>query len=272
MAADVTVATFNLHGGVDAWGRPFDAVRAIANLRADLLLLQEVWTTTGEPSAASQLAELIGGSVHEVTMATGRRAKPHPSAPPRWRRHRARLDGDHALYLESQRPLDHRLASSDRYRDATPGSLGLAIVTTLPVTATAVVHLEHLRRDRVARALLVVTVLLGEVEVTVVCTHMGHLSHGSPLHFSRLRRELATLGGPSRPMVVGGDMNLWGPGVRLQLPGLRRAVKGPTWPSWRPHSQLDHLLVSRPLVVIGGRVVDERASDHRPVLARLRLR
>jgi endonuclease/exonuclease/phosphatase family metal-dependent hydrolase len=46
-------------------------------------------------------------------------------------------------------------------------------------------------------------------------------------------------------------------------------VRGRTWPAWRPHSQLDHLLVNRAINVIDGRVLADASSDHRPIVATL---
>ena len=43
-APDLVVASFNIHSGVDGWGRRFDLVRACAELDADLIVLQEAWT------------------------------------------------------------------------------------------------------------------------------------------------------------------------------------------------------------------------------------
>ena len=67
-------------------------------------------------------------------------------------------------------------------------------------------------------------------------------------------------------------MNLWGPPVRALLPGWRLAVTGRTWPSWRPHSQIDHILVRGRLKVGSGTVLPPAGSDHRPVRAELILR
>jgi endonuclease/exonuclease/phosphatase family metal-dependent hydrolase len=64
-------------------------------------------------------------------------------------------------------------------------------------------------------------------------------------------------------------MNLWGPPVSLLLPGWRRAVRGRTWPSWRPHSQPDHVLVTSVVRVIDGAVVRTGNSDHLAVRAHL---
>ena len=79
-------------------------------------------------------------------------------------------------------------------------------------------------------------------------------------------------GGPYTPGVLAGDMNMWGWSVDRLVPrGWRRAVKGRTYPSPRPHSQTDHILVNEGVEVVGGEVVRQAMSDHRPVRARLRV-
>ncbi len=44
---------------------------------------------------------------------------------------------------------------------------------------------------------------------------------------------------------------------------------GRTWPAWRPHSQIDHILVRGALRPVDGRVLPDSGSDHRPVRAEL---
>jgi endonuclease/exonuclease/phosphatase family metal-dependent hydrolase len=48
-------------------------------------------------------------------------------------------------------------------------------------------------------------------------------------------------------------------------------VRGRTWPAHRPHSQIDHVLVRDDVEVVDAAVLDEVASDHRPVRVTLRL-
>jgi endonuclease/exonuclease/phosphatase (EEP) superfamily protein YafD len=84
----------------------------------------------------------------------------------------------------------------------------------------------------------------------------------------RLRRALPA---SPPPLVVAGDFNLWGPPVRMLLPGWRRAVVGRTWPARRPHSQIDHVLVRGDVTAVTGEVLSDVGSDHRPVRVRLRL-
>jgi endonuclease/exonuclease/phosphatase family metal-dependent hydrolase len=74
---------------------------------------------------------------------------------------------------------------------------------------------------------------------------------------------------PSWPGVLVGDMNFWGPPVSLALPGWRRAVRARSYPSWRAHSQIDHILVTRAVKVLSGESVAVGRSDHLPLRARL---
>jgi endonuclease/exonuclease/phosphatase family metal-dependent hydrolase len=56
------------------------------------------------------------------------------------------------------------------------------------------------------------------------------------------------------------------------LRGWRQAARGASWPSWWPHSQLDHLFVRGPIDVVSGGVLDRRSSDHRPAQASIVVR
>jgi endonuclease/exonuclease/phosphatase family metal-dependent hydrolase len=84
-----------------------------------------------------------------------------------------------------------------------------------------------------------------------------------------LRAALPPADGPG---VFAGDMNMWGWAVeRLAPRGWRRAVRGRTFPSHRPHSQTDHVLVTPPVRILEAEVVPQVMSDHRPVRVRLGL-
>ncbi|HZD64537.1 MAG TPA: endonuclease/exonuclease/phosphatase family protein, partial [Acidimicrobiales bacterium] len=102
----------------------------------------------------------------------------------------------------------------------------------------------------------------------VVATHLAHLSRGSLLQLHRLRAHLP---GAGEAAVLGGDMNMWGPLLAANLPGWRRAARGRTWPALLPHSQIDHLLVTPRVGVVGGGVLPDIGSDHRGLRAVLRL-
>ena len=267
-----TVATYNVHAGVDAWGRTVDAAGEAAKLDADIYLLQENWVDGAGGSVARDLGTLVGGSVHEVALAHGRRALPHPEAAADWHRTRAFLDGDHALFVDSELPLRGRLAESARFADAEVGSWGIAIVSRFEVSATRILDLGRRPRDRAHRRVLVAEVAAPGGTVEVACVHMSHLIHGSPVQIRTLGRVLGGRVAANGAVILGGDMNCWAPPLRALLPGWQRAVTGSTWPAWRPHSQLDHLLVGHRLSVLNGRVASARASDHLPVVASVALR
>jgi endonuclease/exonuclease/phosphatase family metal-dependent hydrolase len=52
----LSVANYNMHCGMDGWGRPYDYLDAIASLDADVIALEEAWTTEGDGSGG-QAAE-----------------------------------------------------------------------------------------------------------------------------------------------------------------------------------------------------------------------
>ncbi len=291
MAAEpssLTVASFNLHAGIDGWGRPFDAVGACRDLDADVLVLQEAWTPDVGAGAASAtaIAAALGYAVVEHSLAHGRLAGPHPRADHRWMRPFDWRGSSHAIYLDDNRPLGSRTTRSDRFETAEPGTWTLAVLSRRPVIGERLIELPTLRRDRSTRAAIVLRVAVGDQSdrgdqtspggqgspggqaVTVVGTHMSHLSYGSPRHFERLRQLLEVEVGDS-PAVLAGDMNLWGPPVSVLFRGWHRAVREPTWPAWRPHSQVDHILVRGPLTVVDGRARPMAGSDHRPVRVEL---
>ncbi len=279
--ATVTVATFNMHLGVDGWGRPFDVVAACDGLGADLLVLQESWTPDGGgPSTARRVADDLGYTlVEEVALAHGRLFDAVPTDSSRWSPRLGLLRAKvHRLDHRRDRRLDDGRdghgardghggsARGRRQRTSTQGSWGVALLARIPVRGVAVVGLGHLRRDPARRVVLRCECDLGDTSLAVFGTHMSHLTHWSPAQYRRLA---ALLPSPDLPAVLLGDMNLWGPPVSRFFPTWRRAVIGRTWPSPRPHSQLDHVLVSAALTVVDARIAGDVGSDHRPVVVTL---
>ncbi len=240
--ADLTVASYNVH-----WGRgprglgypPFDVVGACRSLDADVLVLQESWRPPNGLADHERVAADLGMEVAvEVSLAHSD-LEPYPHVRPRSN------DGDGA------------------------GSWSVALLSRLPISATRIGRLPDLRLDAVHRALLVADVIVGDTVLTVLGTHMAHLHTGVALHTRALRRALPE---PHHPAVLVGDLNMWGWCIDLMAPrGWRRTVKGKTYPAFRPHSQIDHLLVTPPVEVVSAEVLPDLGSDHLPIRARLRL-
>jgi endonuclease/exonuclease/phosphatase family metal-dependent hydrolase len=264
---EFVAASYNVHAGIDGWGRPHDVLGLCRRIDADVLVLQESWQPDGAKSVAAEVADALGYRVTEVPLAGGRRAAAHPDATARWMRRLDWRTTSHAIFLDSERPFPTRVMESARYREAEPGRWGIAVLSRLPVRRSEVIALPRLRRDRANRAVVALSVEVNGHPIGIAGTHMSHLSHGSALHFRAVARMLDGVFG-HEPVLLAGDMNLWGPPIHALLGQWHRAVKGKTWPAWRPHSQLDHLLV-RGLAVRASGVWPESGSDHRPVWARL---
>jgi endonuclease/exonuclease/phosphatase family metal-dependent hydrolase len=269
---ELTVASFNVHAGIDGWGRPFDLVAGCRDLDADVLVLEEAWSPDGGVSQAEEVAAALGyPHVIDEPMARGRRGRPDPAATDKWVQPFGYRADRHALYLDGHLALPAKVAESTRFTEAEPGALNLAVLTRMPVARSEVIELGRRRGDLLRRIAIVVDLPVGGTRLVVLGVHMPHLTRGSPFQYRDLRRRaLARVG--DRPSVIVGDMNLWGPPVELLLGGWKRTVKGKTWPAWRPHSQVDHVLVRGPgLTVVSAGVAPAAGSDHRGVRARLRL-
>lgn len=261
------MASFNIHGGIDGWGRPFDVVEACRRLDADVLVLQETWrpldrddppgASRSEPGGgvAEEVADALGYRLTLVPVAPARRYPVPPNAGAGW----GPLWSRHALGMR----VEPGRASHGR-RTGQPGSVGIAVLTRLAVTATDVLDLGSAGGDRVRRVAL--RSKLSSPDVVVVGTHLPHIRHGSPFHIRRLHRLVPDT---QAPAVILGDMNMWGPPLTLLLPGWSRAVRGRSWPSWRPVFQIDHVLVTAPVRVLDSGVLAIKGSDHLPVRATL---
>ena len=151
-------------------------------------------------------------------------------------------------------------------RTAQHGRWGVALLARVACRDPRVLDLGKLRRDPAGRAAVRCTTDLDGQELVVHGTHMSHITHLSPAQYRRLARLLPPLDTPS---LLAGDMNMWGPPASSFFRGWRRAVVGRTWPAHRPHSQLDHILVTPAVTVVDARVASASGSDHRPVVATL---
>lgn len=259
------VASFNVHMGVDGWGRHFDVLSECEALDADVLVLQEAWTPDdGTPGTAAVVADRLGYHVVvEVPLASARLYEPVPTSSTRW--------GPSLSPVRKTLRLDEekwKVVAGPRDRLPQHGRWGVALLARVVCRDPHVLDLGKLRRDPATRAVVRCATDLGGRELVVHGTHMSHISHLSPAQYRRLSRLLPPL---DTPALLAGDMNMWGPPASSFFKGWRRAVIGRTWPSQRPHSQLDHILVTPAVRVVDARVAASSGSDHRPVVVTLAL-
>ena len=270
----LTIANYNMHCGMDGWGRPYDYVAAIRALDADVVVLEEAWTVAGDADGgqAAEAGRRLGYEVRPHTLGSGRRIRPQAGAPDSWRARNPWKPRNMALYMDGIRPTPARVQAMTRWQEGEQGSWGIAVLVrpTLTIESVRVVPMSTLRADRVRRAALVVDLMVGGCPISVIGTHMSHMHMGSHRNWTELRRHLRDSARPDA--VLSGDMNAWGPVVRMHMPGWRRAVRGRTWPTWRPHSQIDHILVRGGAIrAVSGAVLPNAGSDHRPIRAELEI-
>ena len=272
------MATYNVHGGVDGWGRPFDVTAVCGALDADVLVLQESWAPEEGPALHDLVAGALGyPTVHFLPLALGRITLPPEDPGPRWGAP-VHVRSGYGMRLERYRSgLTSTRTTPDPPRGPSGrGAWGVALLARVPVIDLEIVELTELASDPARRGVIVADVAVGPGGdlLRVAGTHLAHITQGSPGHLAVLRRRLTAPSAhgdvPSRTVFTG-DMNMWGPPLVALLPGWRRAVRGCTWPSWarRPFAQADHVLVTGAVGAADGEVVHEGRSDHYPVRARL---
>ena len=234
---ELTVAAFNLHWGVDMRGHEYGAVDACLALDADVLVLPESWRPYGCTSVADDVATRTGAALHVV---------------------------------EFMKDSSHWKPRRLRVAPGPPGACGLALLSRLPVRSFTEVLVPKTAGDVVhQRHAIVAEVEVGDTVVAVAGIHASHRIWGS---LPQLRTVDRMLTERARPSIIAGDCNMWGPPIRLALPHRRGAVRGRTWPSWRPHSQIDHIWIDDTVEVVRADIGPHVGSDHRPIRATLRVR
>jgi endonuclease/exonuclease/phosphatase family metal-dependent hydrolase len=248
---ELTIASYNIH-----WGRgpkrlgcpPFDVVAACRQLDADVLVLQESWAPDDGPSDHQRVADALGMVVAcDVSLARST-LEPEPRVVSRQR-------------VEGRR-------GAGAAADKGTGEWHLVALSRASVSASRVDPLPHLWFDHSDRCVLAFEVEVDRSPLQVRGTHLPHLEYGAHLSTRGLRRSL-----PSTDVAAAfiGDMNMWGWTIDRMVPtGWRRVVRGKTYPSRRPHSQIDHLLVTPSVDALWGEVGPDLGSDHLPIRARLR--
>ena len=267
---DVRVATFNLHAGVDGWGRVTGALDHASQLDADILVCPELWRGDDGTDFFEILCDRLSMKGLFVPLARGERITTGQGGRS-WQPRLAHVTGERGLYFQEHRQLTSRQAARRASHGALEaGEWGLGVMTRLPIEDIRVEQIERRAREKVRRALIIARLTLDGQPFYVLGVHGAHLTHGS-FHQYRRINEIARGLDPELPMIIAGDFNCWRPLLRLLLPGWRTLVRARTWPARHPHSQIDHILGRGPWDPLGGDASDG-GSDHRALVANLSLR
>lgn len=232
-AETLTIASLNMHGGVDRFGHPYDIEAACHQLKADVIVLQEVWQPADGPDQLAATADQLGLRLMFAGLTT--------------------------------RTSHQRLRVGP---DTRPGAWGIAILTARPVLSYQVVPLGRAPGDTIPRAAQIATIGLTDGRaVRIANTHLTH-RFTSPVQLLLLAGRLA---GGTEPTVITGDLNMPGPAT-LVAGRYRRVLRGPTFPAHRPLIQLDHFLAGPRISVDAAEVLIGVGSDHLPIRAHLSIR
>lgn len=244
------VATFNLLSGralPEGAARPEALQAAAAELDADIVGLQEV-DRRQERSAGADQAALVAEAL----------------GAPTWRFVPA-VDGTPGA---SWRP-----ASVDDGRLSEGPSYGVALVSRLPVLSWQVRRFgpapfglpllvpgnRGLTQVPDEPRVAVAAVVDGPAgPFTVLTAHLSFVPGWNVRQLRAISRWAAAL---PAPRLLLGDFNLPG-GVPRVVSGWIQLARVPTYPSWKPRVQFDHVMADRPLAVTAARAMRLAVSDH----------
>ena len=253
------VATFNLHAGVDGWGRPTGALEHAASLEADILICPETWRGDDGTDFYAELQTRLAMTGLFVPLARAERVT-SGRAGTTWQPRLAHLTGEHGLYFTEHRSLSSTQRTRRASLNVERGDWGLSLLTRYPVSAIRAEALGRLPRERVRRTLIVADLEVDGRPITVLAIHGAHLSHGSFRQYQRVSAIASDID-RRRPVLLAGDFNSWRPPLRLFLPGWRTLARARTWPAQHPHSQIDHVLGRGPWRAVSSSASDG-GSDH----------
>ncbi len=156
------------------------------------------------------------------------------------------------------------------------GQYGNALIVRGEILDSEVRPLPGSGTKQQPRVAILARVDVRGVHLSVAVTHLQHhperLRHLPNEAPDQLRAALEWLTALPAPRVIIGDLNMQPPRAEpmLTAAGFTVAATGPAYPSHDPKLQLDYIAVDG-LVVESVAVVPADVSDHRPIVAEVRL-
>jgi endonuclease/exonuclease/phosphatase family metal-dependent hydrolase len=233
------LGAFNAHWGVGRFGAMrkvrYDVASVVRGFGCDIVVVSEAWRNVDGQSTVDGL----------------------------------RADGMHVESVELMDLANRNVHSASAVpRD---GKWELAICSRFPVIDRRTIPIGTLKSDPPGtRHALALGIDINGTPVEVIGVHTSSkVWRLSPArHLLALRRGV----GAGGPQIIAGDFNFWGPPVGLIFLGWKRPVRGRTYPSHRPHSQIDHILIRGGIEAIDAEVLPPTPSDHLPIRTKLRIR
>jgi endonuclease/exonuclease/phosphatase family metal-dependent hydrolase len=154
---------------------------------------------------------------------------------------------------------------------------GNAVISRYPIVAGENFPYTTVVLER--RSCLATRVKIGGRRLAVYSTHLTHVGHSTPERLQQVQELLALVQPEGLPKAVMGDFNAVPDTaeIRAMLEHFADAYAavgpppGYTFPALAPSERIDYIFLSPELTPLGARVMDSRASDHRPVVVQVRL-
>lgn len=249
------LVTFNLWSGRSSTRKGIDLNllrAAITELDPDILALQEV----DRSQSRSQRADLA--EIAAETMG----ARDHRFVPT--------LAGTPGALWSLAGPASH-----------VPSEYGIALLSRFPVLRWQDISLPALRPGfRVMLPVLRQRLTVGEEPRAAIVGHLDtpsgplavvntHLTWVPGSGIRQLQEVVRVLGEISDPVLLVGDLNMWGRLPRM-ITGYQPLATHPTYPAAKPRRQLDHVLLrGRGPRVLASRTVRLPISDHLALVVEL---
>ncbi len=245
------VVSYNLHGETHGWGpdrfEEKDYTDSLSRWDADVYVLPETWGGETSSDGTSTEKKINDFSYvkqwvfqNDLNMCQARANDCTPRHP------KMKMNGDAEVSIVTPHPIKEvrHFRFTNHKKDSSNNRNCVAALIDIP----------------------------NHGKIWVLGVHFSaNILQGPLSNLKDLRVFITQLEETKHPVIVAGDFNLWGWWIKALLgKPYRRAVKGRTWPSWKPHSQIDHILIPKEIILHNSFVANKGHSDHRAIYAEMK--